>query len=91
MKVIRNRTAELLLENRRLTAELDRIRNFQPTPGQINALPRKIREYIQRLRTTCDPLGDQAALICALESIDKLTEANVELRGELERMRSQPH
>lgn len=77
-----------MLQNRRLNEELDRIKNFKPTPGQISALPEKLRDYINKLRTVCDPAGDQAALICAFEKVDELTKTNLKLRGELQRLRS---
>jgi hypothetical protein len=57
------------------------MKNFRPTPDQINALPDKLRDYIHRLETIADPAGDQASLVCARDTIEALTKLNADLRG----------
>lgn len=75
--------------NSGLRRVLDRLTNFSPTAAQVNALPDRLRDYVHRLETACDPSGLQAALMHARANIEALMKLNQELRKELGELHSQ--
>ncbi len=68
-----------------LSAEL---KDWTPTPDNINRLPEPLRRYIHDLETLCDPAGIVAENVLQRDNANMLTVVNNDLTAENARLRA---
>ena len=67
---------------------LDALDDFQPDAKHINALPRKLKDYICDLETRADPAGDVGARVLAEDQVVNLGGALADAHTEITRLRA---
>ena len=70
----------LLQEIAGLRAELQRLKTFHPAPPELEVFPEKLRAYFAQLAKVTDVSGDDAAAVCARQTLEALRKLNEELR-----------